>query len=366
MVLSLVQGCITLYNTDIDEFKDLLVVQGIITDTPGPDTIKLFRSLPLGKKGDARAVRGCTVSVSDNLGNRTFLTEILPGNYITPHGFRGVPGRSYTLFITDPDNVSYRSDASEMKPVPEIDSLYYEKIIIDEPSGFYKGIDACQVYLDTYDPENNCRYFKWDFIETWIFRLNFSIQNRVCYLFNNSGEINIRSTAALSESLVRRQPIKYIDRTTDRLMVRYSIMVNQYSLNEEEFAYWEKMQNVLENVGGLYDIIPASLPNNLHCIENPGEEVLGYFSVSAVSSKRIFIEDKFDGIIDRYSDCITDTVMKNGLIGLNESIWILFTHGCTIPCVTTYEITNRKECTDCTLRGTTKKPEFWIDENEIR
>lgn len=360
--LGLVQSCISLYVPDIDDHRELLVVQGMITDNTEPDTIKLFRSLPLGKIAEAQPVKGCTVTISDNLGNRTLLGEIFPGTYITPDNFIGIPGLSYTLNITDPNSINYRSDPAEMIPVPDIDSLYYEKITIDEPSGFYKGVQHCQIYLDSNDPENKCRYFKWDFNETWMFRLNFAIPNRICYLYNYSQDINIKSTAAFTDSRILRQPIKYIDQYTDRLMVRYTILVNQYSLNEEEFVYWEKMQNIFKNVGGLYDMIPASLPNNLHCIENPEEEVLGYFSVSAQSSKRIFIEDRFAGIIDRFSDCIIDTVTESKLIGLNESIWILFRHGCTIPCVTTFEITDRRECADCTLRGTPKKPDFWIDE----
>lgn len=95
---------------------------------------------------------------------------------------------------------------------------------------------------------------------------------------------------------------------------KYSIQVKQYSLNEDEYDYWEKRQRITENVGGLYDINPAALPSNLYCIENANETVLGYFGVSAVSSKRIFIRDHFTGLIDRYIDCIHDTIFQGEVI----------------------------------------------------
>jgi hypothetical protein len=45
-------------------------------------------------------------------------------------------------------------------------------------------------------------------------------------------------------------------------------------------------------------MIPSSIPSNISCIDDPNEKVLGYFSVSARSSKKIFIKDIFSGLID--------------------------------------------------------------------
>ena len=361
LIVLIVHGCISTYIPESSENRELVVVQGLITDGEKPDTIKLFRSFPLGKLHSAIPVTGCDVKVRDNLGREYVLVEIFPGVHITPETFKGRVGLTYKLLISDRNNTHYESDPVEMRPVPVIDSLYYEKVNTDKPAGFYKGIDACKIYIDTHDPSGNCKYFRWDFSETWMFRLNFSVPDSICYINNNSHDIDIKSTAAFDKSTINRHLIKYITNETDRLKIRYSILVNQYSLNEEEYAYWEKMDNILSNVGGLYDMIPASLPNNLHCIENPDETVLGYFSVSSKSSERMFISDRFEGIIDRYSSCITATIYTKNPPGLNESIWILLTNPCSMPCQTSYMITNRRECADCTLRGTKRKPDFWTD-----
>ena len=365
LILLLLSSCITQFVPKIEEEKELLVVQGLITDQYETDTIKLSKSLPLGEISAARPLSGCIVTISDNFGNLVSLSESAPGTYLTPSSFFGIIGRSYTLHVktnSASGNLSYESYPMEMVPVPPIDSLYYEKKVVEKPEGFFKGVDACQIKLDTHDPQNKCKFYRWDFSETWEFRLLFDVPNQTCWINDKSHSINIKSTAAFDEASIKSYPINYITNVTDRLRTEYSILVNQYSLNEDEYIYWEKIQNIAVQVGGLYDIIPASVPSNLTCVENPADKVLGYFSVSAKSSKRIFIKDKFAGIIDRYNHCITDTVYSPYFPGVNVTAWILFSHLLSIPQVSFYEITTNEGCADCTLRGTKIKPDFWTDD----
>jgi hypothetical protein len=353
-------SCVTEYLPVIDEQKELLVVEGLITDQPGADTIKLSKSLPFGKKSEASPVTGCTVNISDDLGNTYILREASGGIYLTDSAtFRGETGRTYTLHVTAVSGTNYKSIPMEMKPVPPIDSIYYEKTIIKEKYGLYPGIDGCQIYLNTHDPLNNCRFYRWNFSEIWVLRLLFPVENMTCWITEKSKTINIKSTAAFNEASIMRYPINYISNITDRLKREYSILVNQYSMNEDEYLYWEKLQSITEGAGGLYDVIPASVPSNMLCVENPAEKVLGYFSVSARSSKRIFIKDNFSGIIDRYNKCVKDTVYSYPPEGLGETIWILDDE----PYARTpyWIITDDKGCADCTVRGSNKRPDFWKD-----
>ena len=368
LFLLIINSCIAQFIPKIDEEKELLVVQGLITDRMEPDTIKLSKSLPVGEISAARPVSGGFVSITDDLHNVVLLSEIVPGTYITPSYFHGVIGRSYTLHVTTYSELSnnYESFPMEMKPVPPIDSIYYEKTVIEKPDGYFKGVNGCQIYLNTYDAENKCRFFRWDFSETWKLRLLYDVPNQTCWISDKSHSINIKSTASFNEARINRFPINYITNTTDRIKTKYSILVNQYSMNEDEYIYWEKIQNIAVEVGGLYDIIPASVPSNIMCIEYPAEKVLGYFSVSAISSKRIFIEDKFEGIIDPYADCVSDTLLggPDYIDGLGISVWTLFD---IIPTPFSGKpririLTETRGCADCTVRGTTKKPDFWIDD----
>lgn len=354
-------SCITQFVPQTNEDKQLLVVEGLITDQPVVNTIKLSRSLPLGTRNTANPVNGSIVSISDDLGNTYFLSETYSGTYVTdPAIFKGEIGRKYSLHIktnTLNNTHNYESYPVEMKPVPHIDSVYYEKKAIMETDGITTQ-EGCQIYLDTHDPANVCKFFRWEYSETWEFHLPYQVPNQVCWISNNSSVINIKNTSVLDQDKIEQFPLLFISNQTDRLELKYSLLVNQYSLNEDEYLYWEKLQNMSEQVGGLYDMIPSGVPSNVYCVDNPNEKVMGYFSVSANSSKRIFIKDRFAGIIDPYTNatCIADTVFGGGNIpNLNVGAWVIITNFMPPYRV----ITRTKGCADCTVRGTTIEPDFW-------
>jgi hypothetical protein len=368
LILLLAGSCITKFLPETDENKESLVVEGMITDQPGINVIKLSKSVPLSSYGSVDPYRNCTVTIGDNAGNYYGLIEKTPGIYVTDStAFRGVTGRKYKLMIRTNHNegpdFTYESLWMELKPVPPIDSLYYEKVTITEPAPYIRKEEVCQVYLDTHDPDGICQFYRWDFTETWIIQIPYAVvvKNK-CWKTENSLDIKVKTTSVLTEDRVSRYPVNFITNKTDRLSVRYSMLVNQYSLNEDEFNYWSKLQNVHEDIGGLYDVTPAYIQGNIKCLEDLSKQVLGYFSVSAITSERIYVDDTFDGMVDLYGKCPSDTVYGDFEIKipeLNSAVWIIYESAYAMP---PYRILTRwKRCADCTTRGTIKKPEFWED-----
>ena len=378
--LLLLNRCITEFVPKTNEDKELLVIEGLITNGPVTNTIKLSSSIPLGAKGIARPVTGCNVTISDDLGNNFSLTESSAGTYVTDTAqFMGEIGRFYTLHIHANafyKNLNFESYPVEMKPVAPIDSLYYEKVAIEK----YNGVslkEGCQVYLNTHDPTNQIKFYRWEYEETWEFHLPYtSITNKTCWLSNNSNEINIKNTSALKEARVERYPINFISNLSDRLNVKYSILVKQYSLNEDEYLYWEKLQSITEQAGGLYDKIPSATSSNVYCVDDPKVKVLGYLSVSACTSKRIFIKDNFAGLIDLYTHCYGDSIFNGAPIPnlnnyawiineglLHPSVWVIgkdsMMHQIFLTPIPYVIITYLKGCADCTARGTLTEPDFW-------
>ena len=356
--------CVSEFVPQINEDKKLLVVDGLITDQPDTNTIKISYSFPVGKRIVSNPVKGCSVTISDDIGSTFSLTETTPGTYVSdPSKFQGVVGQFYTLHISTnfaKNNHNYESYPVELKPVPPVDSLYFEKVTLKESSSGTASQEGCQIYLNTYDPGDKCKFFKWEYSETWEFILPYSVPNNTCWISSNSDIISIKKTSAFEEDRIKRYPIKYISNITDRLRVKYSILVKQYSLNEDEYKYWEILQNMAENVGGLYDIIPSSIPSNIYCLDDPDKTVLGYFSVSAISSKRLFIKDFFAGVSTPYTneECIADTIYEDDPIpNLDISAWIIIKH--PVPPPSYNVITYKRGCADCTERGTKTEPDFW-------
>lgn len=361
------EGCVTKFMPELDENRELLVVDGLLTDQPETNTIRLTKSLPIGKMSNIKPVLGCTVSIIDDLDNLVTLKETGNGYYITDSlKFRGVTGRKYTLRIQSHsgvlNNYSYESLPMELIPVPPIDSLFWKKFLIEEGNDYYAPKEGCEIYLDSHDDTRECQFFRWDFTETWEIILPFIVPNRVCWATNKSGSILIKNTSLLSETSVSRFPINFISPATDRLKEKYSILVNQYSINEKEYEYWDNMQRLTEHSGSLYDIIPFSVPGNINCVDDPTEKVLGYFSVSAKTSRRIFIADSLSGMVQLYNDCpISPPIpFEETVPTLGINVWIIYDHSMEVPPFIIY--TDKKFCADCTTRGTNIKPPFWVDD----
>lgn len=364
-ILLLLSSCISQFIPQTAEDKQILVVEGLITNQYEGNTIKLSRSLPLGGISSAKPLSGCNVTVSDNTGRVEEFYEHTAGTYTPSPDFIGEVGKTYILHIKSNSvtgSINYESLPVEMKPVPEVDSVFYEKETISPSSNTSAGEQGCQVYLNTHDPGNSCKFYRWEFSETWEFILPYAVPNKVCWISSSSDVINIKNTSVLAENRINRYPLTFISNKSDRVKVKYSILVKQYSMTEDEFTYWDKLQNLSQQVGGLYDIIPSAVPSNVFSKVDPAEKVLGYFSVSATSSKRIFIKDHFAGLIDLYKDCPQDTLDYSAPIpNLNNTVWVIVDH--PIPPPSYRVITYTRGCADCTARGTSTPPDFWSEGN---
>jgi hypothetical protein len=358
LILVTVAGCTFEFFPDTEKNEELIVIEGMITNQNRVNKIMVSKSTQTGTALTPKPVTGAVVTITDENGNVTTLSESADGIYSTDSTtFTGHVGGLYSLEIGLNNNI-YKTDPIEMKPVPEINSLYYEKVVIKEGRDSSEREEGCRIYLDSYDPNGACMFFRWDYVETWEYVIPYAALNKVCWITNTSDEVLIKNTSNYSQSRVTKFPVLFISNKTDRLKETYSILVNQYSLNEEEYNFWEQVKNISQNVGSPYDVTPSAIPGNIKCITDPGETVLGYFSVSAVAQKRLYIKELFMGMPNFYTYCATDTVMGElPQTGLNSDFWVIEDFSDELPPF--WVISTFRECADCTVRGTNIRPPFW-------
>lgn len=356
--LALAFGCTMQFIPDVEENNEPLVVEGMITDQNCVNRITLSRSIPIGKPLIRKVVKGAVVTIRDDEGIITKLTEYPSGTYSTDSlKFRGCVGSRYSLNIIV-NNATYETDFFEMKPVPPIDSLFYDKVVITASKDIEDVEEGCKIYLNSYDPSGKCQFLRWTYAETWEYRIPYSVVNKICWINRRSDEVLIKNTSLYSQARVSKFPVLFITNNTDKLKVKYSILVNQYSINEQEYDFWVKVRNISQNVGSLYDITPVAIAGNIRCTTNPQEIVHGYFSVSAVTQKRLFIIDNFLGQPTFYSYCATDTIIGSlPEKGLNTTYWVIEDNANEVP--SWWVITEYRECADCTTEGSKVRPSFW-------
>jgi hypothetical protein len=86
-------------------------------------------------------------------------------------------------------------------------------------------------------------------------------------------------------------PLHFVSNETQRLSYGYSLLVRQHALDEASFRYWDELKKNSHTQSGLYDRLPSLTPSNFNNPDDPGEKILGFFGVSGVTEKRMFVKE---------------------------------------------------------------------------
>ena len=354
-----------------------LVVDGYL-NAQGITTIKLARTYAINSTGPAPVETKATAYLEDEAGTRSLLREAPAGTYSSPTALTLNPARRYRLHLNTLGGIDYASDFVPVKITPPIDEVTWRA----DNTGLNINVDA-------HDASNDTRYYRWETDETWEIRTPYSptveyvnkkMQDllvpfpRVCWGNSHSRAILLYKTTALSQDVVSDYRVRQLIAPTPLLFARYSILVQQYALTKEEFAYWELLRKNTESIGSLFDPQPAQLTGNVHCLSNSADLALGFVGAHSVVEKRIFISRQqlpsAWPISDGYERCVPpDTVFlyfphaplpavtieanfnpATGLLPIDA----LFKAGSVIG----YTAKTR-DCIDCRQRGASTKPSYW-------
>jgi len=353
-----------------------LVVEGTI-NINGQTTIKLSRSTSLSSKTTINPLEGANVVIENSQNNSYSLTETKSGTYVSD-SLNLDPTLKYRLRIKTTGGGEYLSDFVTAKTTPPIDSIGFN----------INGVNnSLNIYANAHDPNNNTRYYRWDYTETWQFHAKYfsgymsngqAIVERqpyqyiyYCFHADTSSDIVINSTAKLKQDVTYQNTIVNIPSTSEKIEVKYSILLHQYALTNDAYDFWVAMRKNTEELGSIFDVQPSKNLSNIHNVNNSSEPVIGYISACSVQTKRVFIAKQqlpqswittypYDCGLDSNRYCYglgCKNQVADNLIQLpNENIPVSAFFDPLNPAGFT---SSKKECVDCTIRGTQVKPSFW-------
>jgi hypothetical protein len=348
-----------------------LIVEGNINvGTDAVTTINLSYSTPLDSI-QVKPENNATIFIEDRQNTQYPLRIVDPGVYQSDP-LQLPLDKQYRVHIITSNGSEYYSSFTDTKTSPPIDSVSWE---------IKNG--GVEVQVTTHDDNNNSKYYQWSFDETWEYvsefytvlkwegnglqyRTNADPQIRNCWSTAKSNNIIIASSAKLQQDLIFKKPVAFISfSNSDRLVKKYSILVNQSVISSDAYEYLERMRKNSEQLGSIFDAQPSQLRGNVRSRRDSGEIVVGHVGASTVTQKRIFIERQQIGSVPIrtfYESCIIDTVDNIPL-----EIRRYFEMGDNIP--TEYYaqgifilgvIYSNKYCVDCRERGGTNiKPPYW-------
>jgi len=389
----ILSSCIEEYWPDLKNGSDnLLVVDGMISNAPGPYTVKLSRTSSI-QNPEFIPVKNAMVYIIDESGTQELLNEISEGVYQTSeNGILGVIGQKYKLYIRV-SGKAYESDFQEiLDPVRVASVNYQQDYQIVEP-GSNEEVVGYQFYVSTKMAMNEKNYYFWEMEETFEYHSAYDIRfyyNGIlgppdedhpmglqrtynpdtlffCWKSDYLNDRFTYSTEYLTEPVIIDYPLHFIPFTDERLQVKYSLLVKQYTISKNAYIYYKALVEQNSDQDGLITTQPYQIKGNIRNIKDPNEIVLGYFFSAGVrNGPRIFVEAPEP----LYKGCIWDTVpwhIERYINTADPSEWPLyFTYmyfenpddpfGEEIEALALMY----KHCLDCTIwGGVAIKPYFW-------
>jgi hypothetical protein len=346
----------------ISSGNTFLVVEANL-NPQGLTSILLTKSVPLGRGTAIRPEQNAQVTVEGKDNSIRPLSSIGNGRYNNANLGLTI-GADYRLHIKTSDGKEYLSDYVKAKKTPVIDSIGYEL----ESLGL-------RVQAHTHDVTKQTRYYRWDWDETWEIHSTFpsnliydpvikNIRNRifpdedvsVCWKYESSSSIILANSTRLQDDIIYKAPVQFIPNGSEKLAVRYSILLRQYALDKEAYNFYELMRKNTEDIGNIFSPQPSEIRGNIKNVTDGREYVLGYVTASTVEEQRKFIQIPWHFFmscnITRVPD-IPDSVKF--FFGPGGPL-IPFSYDNPPP----YYSGSEPQCVDCTKRsGNLKKPSYW-------
>ncbi len=368
-------GCIESYIPKIEGSTDeIYVVSGEVTNIPGYQYISVSLASSVSEP-EYIPLGNCIITIEDDQSNTFAMEEYETGMYkVWMDQEYLVPGISYRVLLKTPSGEEIQSDFDRMPTSSLIDSIYCER---KESYNQNKGLPlkGMQFYVDFHSDDPDTRYFRWVADETWEHHAPLPMEYyydgkshkinppdytyKVCWSTRPAGHFFTLSTLNLVTNSYEMFPLQYVDNTSNRLLIKYSALISQYSLSRTAFVFWEQLRINSDAQGGLYEKQPLPVEGNLHNLSNPDKKVVGFFGASSVVQKRIFVDGIKDMDIGDGAFCSPEELGMGGW--RNVSIY-------EYPVYYTYVVidgargirTLQKSCVDCRESGGTNvKPEFW-------
>ena len=370
----LMSACVERYfpATELN-FQSKLVIDGTISSGKSEQEIVISKS---SSTGDPKftSVSGCKVSVEDGKGNLFVFPESKNiGHYLgnIDEGFL-VSGERYRLHVRTFKGIEYVSSYEELLPCPEVSNVYYELETkqTQDPKITENGL---QFFIDFNGSSNFGHFFRWQLTETYEYHSKWPLDkwmdkdgnhdlvepdysSFICYKTTELSNIFVLSTDGFNQNSYSKYRLHYVKDQTQQLEYKYSLLVNQYSLTEKAYNYWENLRKNNQETVDMFGKQPANVKGNIHNVNDTTDVALGYFGVSTVQSKRIMVYP-FDGLSFDQALLCKAVVIDLGHLPAERPLYFVsdFDENWN-----TYIGLGAPACIFCTLAGgTTVKPTFW-------
>ncbi len=325
LIFILLDACIDPAKIDIPPFQYQLVVDGYITTDPGPYTVKLYRSRPLGSTVDLDrliAEKFAKITLLDDAGNSELLTEIESGVYQTKvDGMRGETGRSYHLQIKLVNEKQYESEPEEIMPVGEVTAIDYEFVEGDGP-GVGEG-DGFRIFADATGVVGQDDLVRLRMVATYKVETFPQLRTKrveggeipdpfpcsgyierdgrlvkvtdceccICWVNIHDELPHITNEKFTTNDIFIGEEVGFIPVNRRTFYEKIRVEIQEMSLTPNTYQFWKLVKAQKQGVSDIFQPPSAELKGNIKAL-NTNEEVLGIFWAAGIHKMEMYLERK--------------------------------------------------------------------------
>lgn len=250
-------SCEKVIEIDLADAKEVIVIEGQITNTSLPFMVKISRTAPYFDSLPNKPVAGAKVSIKGEKSKAKIFEEVSPGLYLYDK-VAAYPEQQYTLTVVA-DGVTYtaRSFMNQSVSISDLSVSYFDGL------GFLESGYRINTYIR--DPEEVENYY------------------RIKYFVNGKASTSMKGISLYSDMLFNGKGIglgqrSMVFKETD------TVTVELQSIDKAAYDYF----STLESISG-FDFFQTVSPANP--ISNFNNGALGYFSAYTLDRRTILIKD---------------------------------------------------------------------------
>jgi len=321
-------ACVDPINFDAQPPQQVIIVDGLITDQPGPYIISITGAVALDVDTTVSTpIRGVKITLHSDEDESEDVKETGPGIYKTSGLIRGKIGHSYYITFEMPDGSTFESVPEMIRTSGEVTDIriQYEARTIKRATGNLPA-DVFNVFADgaAVPGEDGSSHVRWRFTGTYAvltypeFHSIFSqvsryldplpcsgyevepalgggklVQKRpctccVCWCTQYEAKPQVTDTELVSDGQFRNVKVGEVPITRATFHDKYRVTVEQMTVSRDAFDFFKIIKNQKDGVSNLFQPPAGKLRGNVKQV-NASYPIIGLFWAASIHSRDLFI-----------------------------------------------------------------------------
>lgn len=290
----IVIGCVNIIELDTAGNEEKVVIFGKLTNSRNYDQGITIKRSNLNTRVGLSFTDAEVIVFDDDTGESfTYEYSTESDRYVPLVRYAGTPGHAYRARVTVNGQV-YESSPQVMPMTNAEDSAYFrfERDEIITNAGTTEQW-RLKILIKTNLPDSEeALFLRWNVDQVYILEetplptSSFPFYSpRACYVFDGaaSDELVLFNGSLVKTTVIPEQEVADVPFDNSFVNVRgYGVI--QSSITREAAAYWERVLDVADRSGSIFEVPPAPVPGNFQNLNDPNNAPLGFFEVAKMDT----------------------------------------------------------------------------------